>query len=348
MGSSNSVLIHSELARMTNRQKKTEAKLAEKLERAKAQIALKLEKAEVKFLERLAHREEVKRRKAEAKAVERVGLNEEKLVQRNLLRAEKQQKKDEVKRRKAEAKAVERVGLNEEKLVQRNLLRAEKQQKKDEKKREKELNVAQAQLKKEIAKTSRETDKKIKKAEKIAKLEISKLKKDMVFKVMAFVGKLLMTQYPEGFNMVTFANAVIEYFEKNIWTGELDHQQKEQAHTHASIRSFVGECSPSSAQHWFKYGIRRSAGEIAPWLFVNRRLAELNNQYEWKVTEENKHNGRGCNGGKWIFVADLLDKEENWPVDLYGPLPSEDQLTEAANGRLVGRKNARVVVLVEN
>lgn len=313
MGSSNSVLTHSELARMAIRQKKNEAKLAEKRVRAEARLALKLEKAEVKLLERTAHREEVKRRRAEAKLVEQAGLNEEKLVQRNLLRAEKQQKKDE-------------------------------------EKREKELNVAQTQLKKELAKASLETNKKIKKAEKKARLEISKLKKDMVFKVMASVGKLLMTQYPDGFHMVTFANAVLEYYKQNIWTGgerELD-QKKE--HTHAGIRSFVGECSPSSAQHWFKYGIRRSAGEIAPWLFVNQQLAELNSTCEWKVTEEGKRNGRNSNGGKWIFVADLLDKKENWPVELYGPLPTEDQLTEAANGRLVGRKNARAVVagLVEN
>lgn len=317
MGASISVKTHSELERMAIRQQKTEARLAEKLEKAEARLALKREKAEAKLALRNAHREEVKQRREEAK----------------------QQVKAEAKQRKLEEKQQQRI---------------EKKQKKEEEKREKELAAAKSKLNKELAKAIKDADKKVQKARKIADMEISRVEKEMVFKVMAFVGKLLMTQYPDGFDVVTFGNAVLEYYgNKNLWTGELYPNALDTKQSHASIRSLVYECSPSSSRHWFKYGIRRGAGEIAPWLFVNRKLAELNNQYEWKVTEEGKRNGRGGNGGKWIFVADLLDNKENWPVDLYGPLPTEEQLTEAENGRIVGirngggkgRRNERLVIV---
>lgn len=332
MGASISVKTHSELERMAIRQQKTEARLAEKLEKAEARLALKCEKAEAKLALRNAHREEVKQRREEAK------------------QQAKAEAKAEAKQRKLEEKRVKDEVRNEELAQQR----IEKKQKKEEEKREKELAAAKSKLNKELAKAIKDADKKVQKARKIADMEISRVEKEMVFKVMAFVGKLLMTQYPDGFDVVTFGNAVLEYYgNKNLWTGELYPNALDTKQSHASIRSLVYECSPSSSRHWFKYGIRRGAGEIAPWLFVNRKLAELNNQYEWKVTEEGKSNGRGGNGGKWIFVADLFDNKENWPVDLYGPLPTEEQLTEAENGRIVGirngggkgRRNERLVIV---
>ena len=317
MGASISVKTRSELEIIAIRQQKTEVKLAKKLERAEVRLALKLEKAEATLAQRNAHREEVKQRREEAK----------------------HQAKADEQHRKLEERRVRNEVRNEELTQQR----IEKKQKKEEEKREKELAAAKSKLNKELAKVIKDADKKVQKARKIVSKEISAVEKEMVLKVMALVGKYLMTQHPNGFGIATFTAAVLDHYgDKNLWTGELN--QNGYKHTHASIRSLVYECSPSSAQHWFKYGIQRGAGDIAPWYFVNRKLAELNNEYEWKVTEEGKHNGRGGNGGKWVFVSDLFDKKEDWPVELYGPIPTEEQLTQAATGRLVGMRSGGVVV----
>ena len=103
------------------------------------------------------------------------------------------------------------------------------------------------------------------------------------------VGEILMRERPGGFSASILTKKFIEiYGNINVWTGELNDADY---NTEAGIRSLLYEMSPSSSQHWFKYGIGRNSNEIAPWTFINKSLAELNNKYEWKATTADT--GRG-------------------------------------------------------
>lgn len=93
--------------------------------------------------------------------------------------------------------------------------------------------------------------------------------------------------------------------------------------------------SPSSMQHYFKYGKCHSSGLNTPICFVNKELANKNNEYAWTKVD-GAGTGRNVKEVKrsWHFVGNL-DKGI-WNIELYGPLPSVEQLMEASEGRAVG------------
>jgi hypothetical protein len=164
------------------------------------------------------------------------------------------------------------------------------------------------------------------------KMEEKKIRCDR----MKRVGEILNREHPEGFSASMFTNKFVEiYGNINVWTGELNLNEYD---AHAGIRSLLYEMSPSSSQQWFKYGIGHDSNEIAPWYFINKSLATLNNEYEWKHTTAGTGRGGRKEKGKWIYVPLLF--KEFWSVENYGPLPTEEMLVNAKLGRKIGVRGA--------
>ena len=92
------------------------------------------------------------------------------------------------------------------------------------------------------------------------------------------VARSLDNQYPDGF---TASQCVSKYIEMygyiNPYTLEKVSATYDIA---AAIRGLMYETSPSSEQHWFRYGIRKTREQVAPWIFVNKELA-INNTECW-------------------------------------------------------------------
>jgi hypothetical protein len=144
-----------------------------------------------------------------------------------------------------------------------------------------------------------------------------------------------MEKYPEGCSMKQLANVYIEtYGLVNIWDGkESDYES-----VYNGIRSHILEMSPSSCQHWYKWGKRRLAGEVAPWHFYNKELALMNQEFGWSKITIGK--GRAWNHGLWFFAPIL--RRDTWSEALYGPLPTEEELDRAQADRRIGVRNHNV------
>jgi hypothetical protein len=142
---------------------------------------------------------------------------------------------------------------------------------------------------------------------------------------------------PNGWCAQDFTSIVVFIFGKsNIW-----HSNRNTV-THddeASVRSLLYEMSPSSCQHWFKFGKVSLTGLATPICFVNKLLADVNAEAGWaKVSGV----GTGRNTldvrNHWHFVP-TLDKE-NWNTAAHGALPSENVLNAAHVGRVAGDRAA--------
>jgi hypothetical protein len=172
------------------------------------------------------------------------------------------------------------------------------------------------------------------------KIEVRKI----IFDRMRRVGEMLMTEAPEGFTAGNMTRKYIEvYGPINVWNGEINSSEYD---TDAGVRSLLYEMSPSSAQHWFKYGIGRRSNEVAPWTFVNKSLAIVNNKYEWKTTTPGTGRANRKEKGLWIYVPLLI--RELWSVEKYGPLPTDEMLANAKLGRKIGVRGSHINVSVEN
>ena len=155
------------------------------------------------------------------------------------------------------------------------------------------------------------------------------------FNRMIQVGIALHKTHINGFTTAQFVEKFKQiYGNINAWTGQVnpDHYDGD-----ASIRSLVYEMSPSSAQHWFKYGIKKNSYQVAPWAFVNQKLAELNDKYQWLVTT--KGTCRAKSKGTWKFVFHL--SRDNWNTELFGPIPDEQTLLNATYLRKIGKQNQK-------
>lgn len=137
-----------------------------------------------------------------------------------------------------------------------------------------------------------------------------------------------------GFNWKGLKDKYIQLFgrETNIWTDDVSTDNYD---WDASFRSLMYEMSPSSCQHWFKYGIMYKLGLPCPFYFVNRELALQNEAQLWMKVNGAK-TGRGTRGNKWRFVPKMMGKP--WNETEWGPLPSDDILIDAKVGRLIGNR----------
>lgn len=156
------------------------------------------------------------------------------------------------------------------------------------------------------------------------------------FNRMIQVGIALHKTHIDGFTTGQFVEKYKQvYGNMNAWTGEVNPDGYD---GDAGIRSLIYEMSPSSAQHWFKYGMKKNSYQVAPWSFVNKQLADLNHQYQWMVTT--KGTGRAKSKGTWKFVFHL--SRHNWDNLLYGQLPDDHTLFNATNLRKIGKQNQQI------
>jgi len=282
------------------------------------------------------------------KKQEKEALAIQKKAERDALAQQKKAERDAL----AQQKKAQKDALAEQKKAQKD---AEKRQKKAQKDAERETELWLKELDKETKKSQREAKKRQKDREKeterrhrervkaAIQCEREKNKKSMrkKFEVqtktltnLVPVAKKASQDYPDGFTAKQLTDMYIfRYGRINPYTLEAVDEGYD---IHAAIRGIMEETSPSSAQHWFRYGIQKSDEQVAPWLFANKQLAIVNNAFGWKITTSEIAKARRQNKGKWIYMIEGGNARFDWPIEKYGPLPTEDVLKEAAIGRKVG------------
>ena len=204
---------------------------------------------------------------------------------------------------------------------------------------ERERAKENARIEKERARIAKENARNAKaeqrEREKRNRIHEKETKRFEAFNRMVQVGIALHKAHINGFTTAQFVEKFKQmYGNINAWTGDTNPEDYD---GDASIRSLIYEMSPSSAQHWFKYGIKKNSYQVAPWSFVNKKLADLNNEYEWMVTTAGT--GRAKSKGTWKFVFHL--SRDNWDNELFGPLPEDDTLLKAINQRKIGKQNKK-------
>ena len=209
----------------------------------------------------------------------------------------------------------------------------ERERAKDERMRAKEsARVAKesARVAKESARVAKEEQREREKRERIHYKETKRFE---AFHRMIQVGIALHKAHIDGFTTAQFVDKYKQlYGNVNAWSGEMNPPDYD---GDASVRSLIYEMSPSSAQHWFKYGLKKYSYQVAPWSFVNKQLADLNDEYQWMVTT--KGTGRAKSKCTWKFVFHL--SRDNWNNELFGPLPDEQTLINATHLRKIGKQN---------
>ena len=147
-------------------------------------------------------------------------------------------------------------------------------------------------------------------------------------------------QYPSGFTPRQFADIYISLYGKmNPYTLEPVDDKYD---IYAAIRGIMYETSPSSEQHWFRYGMQKVREQVAPWVFFNKQLAIVNDAFEWKVTTREMAKSRRQNKGLWNYMTSGSHAFYDWSSQKYGPLPSEEILKAASMERKVGVRGRSV------
>jgi hypothetical protein len=249
-----------------------------------------------------------------------VGLHNINLINCDQLVAERQ--------RKLAEKEVEKQRKLDEKEAEKQRKLAEKQRKLDEKEAEKQRKLAEKQRKldeKQRKLAEKESEKQRKLTEKYEVKNRSLLN-------ISRIGKEASEKYENNqFTAKELANMYItKYGRINPYTLEPVDDNYD---IYAAIRGIMEETSPSSAQHWFRFGKQKTSLQVAPWIFVNKELASVNHSFGWKITTKEMASARRKNKGKWSFLPDGSNSIYDWSNEKYGPLPTNEMLAEAAVGR---------------
>uniref|UniRef100_A0A6C0HBA8 Uncharacterized protein n=1 Tax=viral metagenome TaxID=1070528 RepID=A0A6C0HBA8_9ZZZZ len=232
--------------------------------------------------------------------------------------------------REKENKKVIQMRAKEE----REHAKEERMRAKEERERAKE-NARIAKEERVRAKEERMRAKEDREREKRNRIHEKETKRFEAFNRMIQVGIALHKTHMDGFTTAQFVEKFKQmYGNINAWSGVVNPDEYD---GDAGIRSLIYEMSPSSAQHWFKYGIKKNSYQVAPWSFVNKKLADLNHEYQWMVTTAGT--GRAKSKGTWKFVFHL--SRDNWDNELFGPLPQDDTLLKAINLRKIGKQNKK-------
>ena len=210
----------------------------------------------------------------------------------------------------------------------------EKELRRIKKQRERQLKKEMEEAKKAAKRKKREERTAAKEEIKHIKKENRKLKKELLTRnkmITCLIGKMLTNQYPDGFSIGLLVDTVRKSISATDITifgttlGEQEEELEEGGKTYdieASIRSFVYEMSPSSAQFWYKYGKPTNAS-IPMGGFVNRPLAIKNKEYNWKVSKPGEGRMTANGRDEWVYVEKFkLLKNGDWNTDKYGPIPS--------------------------
>ena len=237
-----------------------------------------------------------------------------------------------------EAEKAEKLRLKEaEKLRLKEAEKLAKETEKAEKLRLKEAEKLRIKEAEKLAKEAVNVYKCKQKEKNIKKIQKNKKKFEVQTKTLTNlvpIAKKANQDYPDGFTAKQLTDMyIVRYGRINPYTLEAVDEGYD---IHAAIRGIMEETSPSSAQHWFRYGTQKSDEQVAPWLFANKQLAIVNNTFGWKITTSEIAKARRQNKGKWIHMIEGGNARFDWPIEKYGPLPTEDLLKQAAIGRKVG------------
>lgn len=226
--------------------------------------------------------------------------------------------------------------IQEEKDEEKAHLEARKAEEKEMKNRSKALKDQEKLEKRQAVERKRQEARARKEQQALdraKKAEARALQKRLKFERMMRLGFWLNEEYPGGFTADQAGSLFIrEYGLIAPFTGK---PIEDPVAVCAGLRSLISEMSPSSCQQWYKYGSKRRDGEVAPWHFVNKKLAIMNNKLEWAKTLVGT--GRAGNHGLWTFEPVL--RRDTWDDSLYGPLPTEEQLEAGRTGRGIGARN---------
>jgi hypothetical protein len=269
------------------------------------------------------HSEVIREDTKAAKIKEQLKKKEDKDIQKALRldaleqeRLKKKEEKDFQKALKLDARQQEQLKKKEEKELQKRLRLEIQEQERLKKKEEKES-----------IKQSREKALRRVKIEKVnRKFQIKQKSLNRIYATGCAMNK------EEGFSISGFTKKYIQMHGLvNPYTSEM-LEPDTTYDLDAAIRGLIYECSPSSNQHWFRYGVQQKALDVGPWFFVNKQLALINNYFGWnKVTHEQLSAQRQIRG-KWK----MFDHSVIWSDEEFGPLPTEEQLIAAQRGRKVG------------
>jgi hypothetical protein len=276
----------------------------------------------------------------EKKAQEKVLAKEERERKALIAKEEREIKKAE------EKKERERKALiaKEEREIKKAEEKEEKEREKVEKKRlEKERNdiikqvtdkVKKDEEKKRntiIAKLKQADQKKAEKAN--GKYEVNEAARARMFKTGKAFGQ-------KGWRAQEFTEKFIEMHGNiNPYTGEAVEADSTYDLS-AAIRGLMYECSPSSTQHWFRFGLRKKSEQVSPWFFYNKELAQANAKHGWCVSTATQATMRRREKGKWYVLTDGSHASYDWNDDVYGPKPTAEVLAAATIGRVVGSRQS--------
>jgi len=248
---------------------------------------------------------------------------------------------------KEQAKNAKKDAKEQEKLAKKAAKEQEKLDKKAAKEQEKE-QARKAKKKNQIkeltlAIRAHITEKFKARAEKKNKRRDNKFEVQLkTLRNLIPAAKAAALQYPDGFTSRQFTDLYIALYGRiNPYTTE-PIADTDEYDIHAAIRGIMFETSPSSAQHWFRYGMQKVREQVAPWVFVNKQLAIVNDTFNWKVTTSEMAKARRQNKGTWKYMENGSHAFYDWSVEQYGPLPTEEVLKEAAIGRKIGVRKTQV------
>jgi hypothetical protein len=245
------------------------------------------------------------------------------LAKKALEEAAREQKRALKKQAKIEEKAKKKAEKETKRLLEKAALAAEKMKQKAEKEKQKIIEKAEKEKRRLIEKQSKHE---------IGHEALSRLIQ---------TAKRVTAKRPNGFSVRRFVKSYKKHNGKiNPYTGEEVDENYDLA---AAIRGIMYETSPSSQQHWFRYGMKKAREQIAPWIFANKELANTNHQYEWKVSTKEMTAARRRNKGLWVFMTDGAHALYDWNEEVYGPLPTEEMLQAATLNRKQGSRGKKVV-----
>ena len=260
---------------------------------------------------------------------------------------------------------LEQLLVTEMKKIEKNSERALKEKEKELKKQAKNnlrelkkqekaaLREKENELKKEAKAALREKDKQrreaIKRAQIKTKAELKTIAKNARKKeevncrslsMIIKTAKMTAEFFGNKFSCTNFCEV---YISKNGYMNPYTLEEVDENYDlEAAIRGIMYETSPSSAQHWFRYGLSKKREQIAPWLFYNKSLAIVNNAHGWKVSDSELKKAQRNNLGSWSYMEEGSQAFYDWDEDKYGPLPTKDVLKAATVGRKVGTRGNNV------
>jgi hypothetical protein len=254
------------------------------------------------------------------------------------LKAVEKAKKDAEKAEKLALKAVEKTKKAAEK-AEKLALKAVEKAKKDAEKAEKLALKAVEKTKKDGIKLGKELQKRIYQKQMEREEGNFEIKRDAFIKIFKVAEQLDIENPDQGYSINNIVEKYIE-LHGHITPYKMMRPIEDNYDIKAAIRAIVYESSPSSMQHWFRYGKRKSARKVCPWIFANKNLAIINNKYNWRKTTNEMTTDKKNDTGLWYYIKER-DIEFSWKEDKYGPLPSREQLiaAEETGERFIGVRN---------